>query len=246
MTKSKKIYKNNSKTVQDDFVEGDTVSEGDTSDDEDIEGSKIKNTRRVSLELPSGSADDTTHPSSKRRKIFVALAVVALFATTAAIGGGILFSRKESTPQTPSTTLEQESAESPLTQPEEEDENDSIPDSDANLGLLLDQMVDAMETVPPRREPVDTGVTTKFEDEEADIEEEKKAQDKESRPTTWPSLVGMTGNEAKKQLELLYGEEIYDIYILHENDPVTRDYRFNRIRIFTNDEGIVTTVPHIG
>ena len=56
----------------------------------------------------------------------------------------------------------------------------------------------------------------------------------------------MTGEDAKSVLQLMYGVGTYNIVILHEHSPTTRDYRFNRIRIFTNDEGVVTQVPHIG
>jgi len=248
------MYKNNSKTVHDDFVEGDTVSEGDTSDEEDIDGSKVKNTRRTGLELPSGSADDTTHRRSKKRKLYVALAIVAVFATSAAVGGGFLFSRNESTPQATPAIREQQPSKSPsvstnletttnVTPSDEETENDLIPDSDANLGLLFDQMLESTEKVASSEEATNTKVKTESDSEKVNIEDKK---DRESQPTEWPHLVGLTGIEAKKQLELLCGEETYDIYILLETDPTTRDYRFDRIRIVTNDEGIVTQVPHIG
>jgi hypothetical protein len=62
----------------------------------------------------------------------------------------------------------------------------------------------------------------------------------------WPHLVGMTGMEAQKEIEDMYGVDTYNIIILHENDPVTKDLRFDRIRIFTNDDGIVVEVPHVG
>jgi hypothetical protein len=62
----------------------------------------------------------------------------------------------------------------------------------------------------------------------------------------WPQLVGTTGEDAKQELESMYGVGTYNIVILHENDPTTRDIRWDRIRIFTDDDGIVVEVPKIG
>merc|ERR1712166_1327044 len=74
-----------------------------------------------------------------------------------------------------------------------------------------------------------------------------KDKDKDNVTSSWPELVGRTGEEAKIQLETTYGEGTYDIYILNENDPTTRDYRLNRIRIFVNEETLkVTVTPRIG
>ena len=266
MTNSKnKRDEENLRRVQDDCVEGDTVSEGDTSDEEDFDASRINNAKRSSvsientkcLEVPSGSADGSVSQNRNRRKLFhFLLAVASLVAISAAVGVGIIVSRKSTVVSTASTTLETETTESfessstPVDSgsiadinPTEEDEKVSIPDSDPpsiskddTLGML-EELVGSNEKVESDKE-LDGS-------EDATLSNENK-DEKESRPTQWPELVGMTGDEAKDQLELLCGEETYVIYILHENSPTTRDYRFDRIRIFTNDEGIVTTVPHIG
>lgn len=273
MTNSKNTYYNeNTSRVHDDCVEGDTVSEGDTSDEEDVAASnKTKRstrknstlTRKEGLELPSGSADGSDRPRAKRRKfVYVALAIAAVVATSAAIGGGIYASKKNSTVSSlPTTTLEGEFAASssipvsskpsadaiPSESEDENDsvqetskivyENDSVQDSESNilskdntLGLL-EEMVDYEENR-----------MSEYEGEK----ENGSTKDDGARPTEWPDLVGMVGDEAKAQLEFLCGEDAYYIKVLNENSPTTRDYRFDRIRIFTNDEGIVTKVPHVG
>jgi len=280
------------------------VSEGDTSDEEDIEASNSKRstrqTRKEGLELPSGSADGSVRPRAKRRKlVHVALSIAALVVTAAAIGGGIYASTKnsDSALSSPSTALAEEFATSssiPVpSQPKAEvvpstveDENDSVLDSEANsipkddtLGLLeetVDQEVPSQpkaEAVPSMVENENDSVldseansipkddTLKSVEETADHEDkdekyvknkvdgkldEKESEDMKSRPTKWPDLVGMTGEEAKAQLELLCGDETYEIIVLNEDSPTTRDYRFSRIRIFTNDEGVVSKVPVIG
>lgn len=240
MTNSNNTYHDEDPHRFDDCVEGDTVSEGDTSDEEDLEASKNNtSTRRTSsqrkegLELPSGSADGLCWSRTKNRTLLyvIVLTIVVVAATSAGIVGGIYASRKQSDSPMPSTTLEEEFASSSTINDVDaipskvEDENDTIPDSEVepmipkndHLGLLDEVMDGNIET-----------------------------EETQDNVTEWPALVGMTGEEAKTELELLYGEDAYDIHILLEGSPVTRDYRFNRIRIFTNEEGVVTTVPRIG
>lgn len=260
MTNSKNKYNNeDSRHVQDDCVEGDTVSEGDTSDEEDLDASRMKNSKRSSsslsnkqgLELPSGNADDLASAKRNRKKPFLVLfAIAAVVAISVVVGVGIKASRTTTVPPATTTTVDNKTtgtSESLLpndnqgsvadvNQKEEEDQNNA-PDSDPqNISkgdtiAILDELIGSNESIE------------ESEDKSESVENEKE---KESRPTKWPELVGLSGSEAKEQLELIYGEETYDIYVLHEHDPTTRDYRFNRIRIFTNDEGIVTSVPHIG
>ena len=236
--------------IHDDCVEGDTVSEGDTSDEEEIEASTRKTSsfkRKKGLELPNGSADRFGRPRAKRRNlVYVALAIAAVVATSVAIVGGI-YASKNSASQSPSTTLEGEfatSSSNPVSSNPNadsvpstvEDEIDSVPAKDDPLGLL--------EEIMEYEDEDKSNKSDKKKDDDKD--DMKESEDGNKEATKWPDLVGMTGKEAKAQLELLCGEETYDIDILHENSPSTRDYRFNRIRIFTNYEGIVTKVPHIG
>ncbi|KAL3905611.1 MAG: hypothetical protein SGILL_009608 [Bacillariaceae sp.] len=62
----------------------------------------------------------------------------------------------------------------------------------------------------------------------------------------WPELMGMNGEAAKAQLEQQYPDENYFIQIVHELDPVTKDFRFDRIRLFVDDDGNVSVSPRVG
>ena len=229
--------------IHDDCVEGDTVSEGDTSDEDEIGASTRKTSlfkRKKSLELPSGSADCLGRPRAKRRKIvYVALAIVAVVATSVTVGVGI-YASKNSASHSPSTTLEGDFSTSSSIPVSSSPNADYIPSTveNENESVRKDDPLGLLEEI---MEHEDEEKSDKKKDNEKEF-----MKDKEGRPTKWPDLIGMTAEEAKSQLELLCGEETYDIIVLHENSPTTRDYRFNRIRIFTDDEGIVTKAPHVG
>jgi hypothetical protein len=62
----------------------------------------------------------------------------------------------------------------------------------------------------------------------------------------WPELVGMWGENAKARLEEKYGKDNYDIIIVPENSPVTKDLRWDRIRLFVDKEGKVVSTPRVG
>jgi hypothetical protein len=103
--------------------------------------------------------------------------------------------------------------------------------------------------LPAVQEQIDEDQDNELPAEQEQVEEDPTEQNQvrdDPPPTKWPSLLGLTGEEAKAQLESMYGEGAYDIVIHNENSLTTRDYRFNRIRIFTNDEGVVTQIPRIG
>lgn len=103
--------------------------------------------------------------------------------------------------------------------------------------------------LPAKQEQMEEHQDNELPAEQEQIEEDPTEQNQareDPPPTKWPSLMGLTGEEAKSQLESMYGEGAYDIVIHNENSPTTRDYRFNRIRIFTNDEGVVVQIPRIG
>jgi len=64
--------------------------------------------------------------------------------------------------------------------------------------------------------------------------------------TSWPELVGRTGVGAKKVIESKY-PDIFDVIIVVDGTPLTRDYRQTRVRIVVNEEdGIVVRTPHVG
>ena len=273
MTNTNNTY-HDEETRFDDCVEGDTVSEGDTSDEEDIEASKTNTSprrtssqRKEGLELPSGSADGLCCSRTKKRKfLFIVLAITALAVTSAGIVGGIYLSKNRSA--SPSTTIDEEFSSIasipdaiPSTEQDEnetiqnpevsspstttEEEEDSAPSIPEPWGAIASTVEDENDTIQnsvvepsaPKNEHL--GLLDEIMNGE--VENEDNAQ-----PTYFPALVGMTGEEAKSELEILYGEEAFDVHILLEGTPVTRDYRFNRIRIYTNSEGVVTKVPHVG
>ncbi|KAG7363717.1 Potato inhibitor I family protein [Nitzschia inconspicua] len=62
--------------------------------------------------------------------------------------------------------------------------------------------------------------------------------------TEFPCLVGMDGHEAQLTLEEAYPS--LDVYVLHIDSPVTMDLRWDRVRIFVDDLGMVATIPYIG
>ncbi|KAJ0981574.1 hypothetical protein J5N97_009829 [Dioscorea zingiberensis] len=61
---------------------------------------------------------------------------------------------------------------------------------------------------------------------------------------SWPELLGKMGEKAVKIIE----RENNDVHtiVLSEDSPVTKDFRFNRVRVFVNEDGVVTIVPRIG
>lgn len=61
---------------------------------------------------------------------------------------------------------------------------------------------------------------------------------------TWPEVVGMTGEEAKKQIE----EESpgISVHIVPQNSFVTMDFRTNRVRVYVDSSGKVANAPKVG
>jgi len=59
--------------------------------------------------------------------------------------------------------------------------------------------------------------------------------------TSWPEVVGMSIEEAKKVI--LKDKPDADIQVLPVGAPVTKDFRPNRVRIFVNT---VAETPHVG
>jgi len=59
---------------------------------------------------------------------------------------------------------------------------------------------------------------------------------------SWPDLVGKDANEAESKLKA----EGYNIQVLPEGSPTTRDYRIDRVRIFVDDNNKVVEVPRNG
>jgi hypothetical protein len=69
----------------------------------------------------------------------------------------------------------------------------------------------------------------------------------------WPELVGLCGSDAKAWLEQQYIDTDVcanlDVQIIDAQDPITEDYRLDRIRIFVEEEygnDIVVEAPYVG
>ncbi|XP_076447125.1 uncharacterized protein LOC143284308 [Babylonia areolata] len=62
--------------------------------------------------------------------------------------------------------------------------------------------------------------------------------------SSWENLVGKTYDEAAKVIK---GENPeLEVVKVCPGQPVTRDYRFNRVRIFVDDKGKVSETPKTG
>ncbi|KAL0451123.1 UNVERIFIED_CONTAM: Subtilisin inhibitor 1 [Sesamum latifolium] len=61
----------------------------------------------------------------------------------------------------------------------------------------------------------------------------------------WPEVVGLTAEEAERKIkeEMPAGTHIY---VLPSDSFVTMDFRTDRVRIFTDSYGKVSTPPRIG
>ncbi|EWM21885.1 subtilisin inhibitor [Nannochloropsis gaditana] len=63
-------------------------------------------------------------------------------------------------------------------------------------------------------------------------------------PKSWPELVGMDGEDAKKQITAdMPG---LNVIVLPKNSPCTMDYRLERVRVFVDEEGKVVVAPSQG
>ena len=62
--------------------------------------------------------------------------------------------------------------------------------------------------------------------------------------TSWPELVNVSGESAKKLIE--EANPNLKVQIVPENSMVTMDYRMDRVRIFVDANGMVSKPPRIG
>ena len=61
---------------------------------------------------------------------------------------------------------------------------------------------------------------------------------------TWLNLEGVSGEEAKQKI--LDQRPDLSVEIVHLDDPVTMDLRFDRVRIFVDENQKVARAPQIG
>ncbi|CAF3342104.1 unnamed protein product [Rotaria socialis] len=64
------------------------------------------------------------------------------------------------------------------------------------------------------------------------------------RKHQWPELIGLDGDEAVRIIKKETG--FTNVKTIVEGSPVTLDYRTDRVRIFVDKKGIVTSMPTIG
>jgi len=186
-----------------------------------------------------GDTDSAVRDVPGRRRIVVTIIVILSFLMVAsamigaAVGSGA-FSRDDTSnvaaggdDQTSAVLVDNQNDPTTIKDPSIEDtlvderfDADNVDDIDSNTGRPL---------------PGSTATQT-----DTDAAAELPTQ------TSWPELVGRTGVGAKKMIESKY-PDIFDVVIVVDGTPLTRDYRQTRVRIVVNEEdGIVVRTPHVG
>ena len=62
----------------------------------------------------------------------------------------------------------------------------------------------------------------------------------------WPCCIGLMANECKVHIETLAPEFKEMIFIINPSDMYTQDVRYDRVRIFVNENGFVYRAPKRG
>ena len=62
--------------------------------------------------------------------------------------------------------------------------------------------------------------------------------------SSWPELVGKSADEAKAVIEAEFPG--VKVQVVGVNQPVTMDYRFDRVRIAVDANNVVAVPPNIG
>ncbi|KAL5542154.1 hypothetical protein UlMin_009864 [Ulmus minor] len=75
-------------------------------------------------------------------------------------------------------------------------------------------------------------------------EEDKSLQKKDEVKSSWPELVGVDGKDAQKTAEK--ENPAVKAAIVPEGSFVIMDFRVDRVRIWVDEQGLVTRVPKIG
>ena len=60
----------------------------------------------------------------------------------------------------------------------------------------------------------------------------------------WPDLVGHLVTDAVSAIKLIRPD--LDVFPHSENAPMTRDYRYDRVRVIFSDDGKVKQAPRVG
>ncbi|CAI5507445.1 unnamed protein product [Closterium sp. Naga37s-1] len=64
--------------------------------------------------------------------------------------------------------------------------------------------------------------------------------------TSWPEVLGMTGDAARTYIQSSVPQCNWNIEIIPSAHKVIMDYRDDRIRIFVDSRGIVQRIPIVG
>jgi hypothetical protein len=67
----------------------------------------------------------------------------------------------------------------------------------------------------------------------------------DGKTAKWPEVVGMGGIEAAEAIQKSR-PDLKIVTVLPEGSPVTRDMRFDRVRVFVDDMDRVSRPPRIG
>ena len=72
--------------------------------------------------------------------------------------------------------------------------------------------------------------------------------DSDSSPpsSSWPNLVGMTGEEATQEILKVDPTLAGNVHVVPENSMVTMDFREDRVRLFVNAGGKIVNQPTRG
>lgn len=62
----------------------------------------------------------------------------------------------------------------------------------------------------------------------------------------WPKCVGMDGTECCNLVEGEAKQTRGNCIVLSENSPVTMDFMTTRVRVFVDEDNVVTKIPHLG
>jgi len=67
----------------------------------------------------------------------------------------------------------------------------------------------------------------------------------EGKVAVWPDVVGEDGEAACAEIRS-QRPDLKIVAAIPENAPVTRDMRFDRVRVFVDEEGKVVKPPRVG
>lgn len=62
----------------------------------------------------------------------------------------------------------------------------------------------------------------------------------------WPACLGMSGDDCVSYIEANSKDLRGRVYIMKPGTPLTKDLQVDRVRVFVDDDGIVTKTPDRG